>query len=172
MGALAPDNSLWVVSIVVLLLGGLSSILLSGDFCTLVRAGYSTRQAIMAQLFTAVAAFIGTATAIVISAENTMEEPIILFTAGGFLYLAGTTILPEVLDDEGGAQDGSKQAGGLVRFSKLVAFCVGILFLSLVDWMNGDIHDHHSTPGHHEHSHVFQEDTADSRLLQHHDTEL
>jgi zinc transporter ZupT len=149
-----------------------ASPLVSGDFCTLVRAGYSTNQAILAQLFTAVAAFIGTATAIAISADSRMEEPIILFTTGGFIYLAGTTILPEVLNEEDHGHHESKHSGGLLRFAKLIAFCVGILFLSMVDWLNDDDHHHHSAAGHvHEHANVFQEGAAIPEL-QHRNTEL
>lgn len=153
-------------------------LLVSGDFCTLVRAGYSTRQAILAQFFTAVAAFIGTATAIAVSADNRLEEPIILFTAGGFIYLAGTTILPEVLNEEGGGNYESKPTVGLFRFAKLVAFCVGILFLSMVDWLNGDDHHHHhheNAPGHtHEHFSGFREgaDGSHSQMLHQQNSEL
>jgi zinc transporter ZupT len=149
------------------------SSLVSGDFCTLVRAGYSTRQAILAQLFTAIAAFIGTATAIAISADNRIEEPIILFTAGGFIYLAGTTILPEVLNEEERKLHESKHTEGLLRFAKFVAFCVGILFLSMVDWLNSDFHHHHSAASHtHEHSSFFQESAVGSQQLHQSHTEL
>lgn len=135
----------------------LYSILSSGDFCTLIRAGYSTRQAIMAQLFTAVAAFAGTATAIVVSEEAWAEERLLWVTAGGFLYLAATTILPDVLA-EGGGGDGENSTATsrrLFRLAQLAAFCAGISCLYMVDVFGGD-HYHHSHQGHnddHNHNH-------------------
>jgi len=139
-----------------------------GDFCTLVRAGYSTRQAVMTQLYTAVAAFIGTAIAIVVSEEAWAEEQLILITAGGFLYLAGTTILPEVLSDEGIRGRESKTSKRWLRFAQLIAFCFGIFFLYMVAVLeeaeHGSAdgthsHHHHHHGGHHHHHHHLSEVT-------------
>ena len=125
-----------------------------GDFCTLVRAGYSTRQAILAQLFTAIAAFAGTATAVAVSSESWMEDRLLWITAGGFVYLAGTTILPEVLNDEEHFQTGNQSNRFLFRLAQLFAFTSGIVFMSLVDWLSDEGHDHHHS---HSHSHINQE---------------
>jgi zinc transporter ZupT len=105
----------------------------------------------MAQLFTAIAAFAGTATAIAVSSEAWAEERLLWITAGGFLYLAGTTMLPEVLAD-----DGKGENGRFFRLAQLAAFCTGILFLSWVDALSGDHHGHghnddHSHHDHHDH---------------------
>lgn len=117
------------------------------------RAGYSTRQAIMAQLFTAMAAFAGTATAIAVSSESWMEDRLLWVTAGGFVYLAGTTILPEVLNDDGHVQKGIRSSRLGFRLAQLCAFSSGIMFMSLVDWISDSDHDHHT----HAHSHIHDE---------------
>ena len=127
------------------------------------RAGYSTRQAIMAQLFTAIAAFAGTAIAIAISSESWMEDRLLWITAGGFVYLACTTILPEVLK-EGHIQKGRRSSRMVFRLAQLLAFCSGIMFMSLVDWLSDD-EDHH----HHSHTHGH---INDNRQVLHEHREL
>lgn len=130
-----------------------------GDFCTLVRAGYSTRQAIAAQLFTAIAAFAGTATAVAVSSESWMEDRLLWITAGGFVYLAGTTILPEVLNDEGHLPTGIRSRRLVFRLAQLFAFTSGIVFMSLVDWLSDEGHDHHHHHGHvHSHTHDIHQE--------------
>jgi zinc transporter ZupT len=105
----------------------------------------------MAQLFTAIAAFAGTTTAIAVSSESWMEDRLIWVTAGGFVYLAGTTILPEVLNDERHQRSKHKSSQLLFRSAQLLAFVSGIIFMSLVDWLSDDDHEHH---GNHAHSHI------------------
>ncbi len=101
-----------------------------GDFCTLVRAGYSRNQAIAAQFVTAVAAFLGTASALYLSEE--WDVDILLFiTAGGFLYLAATTLLPEVLEEDQPIS---------FRALQLASFVTGIAFLYMVSYI--EEHDH------------------------------
>lgn len=118
----------------------------------------------MAQGFTAIAAFAGTATAICVSEEAWAEERLLWITAGGFLYLAGTTILPEVLVEEGrGERSSTKTSRGLFRLAQLAAFCTGILFLSMVDSLSGDDHHHnHQSPhDHHGHNHWHHDHSID-----------
>jgi len=113
-----------------------------GDFCTLVRAGYSKRQAVAAQFVTAVAAFMGTIVALHLS-EGSTGEHLLLITAGGFVYLAAVTILPDVLE-EGSAK---------VKFLQLISFCAGIGFLYMVALLEEAEHDHGHSDHHHHHSH-------------------
>jgi len=130
-----------------------------GDFCTLVRAGYSTRQAVLTQLYTAVAAFCGTAIAVVVSEEDWAEERLLWITAGGFLYLAGTTILPEVLSEEGMCQHTtSKSSRRWFRLAQLVAFCIGISFLYMVAVLEEAEHSGNSSHSHKHHHHHHSND--------------
>jgi zinc transporter ZupT len=99
----------------------------------------------LAQLWTAVAAFAGTATAIAVSSEAWAEVRLLWITAGGFLYLAASTILPEVLQ---AGEDGKSS----IRMAQLAAFCSGIFFLYVVALMEeadeGGDHNHHHHHGH------------------------
>ena len=113
------------------------------DFAILVRNGYSKKQAIMAQFGTAVAAMAGTVVAIVL--EGFAGEALIYITAGGFVYLAACTILPELLEEK---------ATLPFRLQQLMFFLAGIAFLYAVGWleeMDGG-HVGHSH-GHHQHAH-------------------
>jgi zinc transporter 7 len=123
-----------------------------GDFATLVRAGYSKYQAVQAQFMTAIAAFLGTIISLYV-ADGWVGERLLYVTAGGFIYLAAVTILPEVLEDD--------RHSLLFRLAQLAAFISGIGFLYLVylleeyDEKNGT---HESNHGHsHGHSHRHQE---------------
>lgn len=73
-----------------------------GDFATLVRAGCSRNMAIGLQFLTSIAAFAGTAFGLFSAdyIEGLGHEVLLPFTAGGFLYLACVTILPDVLETE------------------------------------------------------------------------
>ncbi|GKY93035.1 hypothetical protein MPSEU_000271800 [Mayamaea pseudoterrestris] len=94
-----------------------------GDYCTLLRAGYSKAQAIRAQFLTAIAAILGTAVALFAVNEETHSDGLLFVTAGGFLYMAASTILPEVLHDNGNAS---------FRTAQLLAFVTGVGLLYLV----------------------------------------
>jgi solute carrier family 39 (zinc transporter), member 7 len=124
-----------------------------GDYCTLIRSGYTRSQAIMMQLWTATAAFCGTATAMYTQAW--LENELLWITAGGFIYLAASTLLPEVLQDTTGPGSSSSRAV-MFRLAQLVAFIIGIGFLYAVSLLedyeshgSGDHHHHHH--GHHAH---------------------
>jgi solute carrier family 39 (zinc transporter), member 7 len=121
-----------------------------GDFCSLIRAGYSKRQAITAQFLTAIAAFVGTGVALSV-AEGWGSDTLLLVTAGGFVYLAATTILPEILDDS--------QSTAWFRLAQVACFCVGIGFLYVVTLLEDDDHHdgHHHHHGHSHHDHPHSE---------------
>jgi zinc transporter 7 len=123
-----------------------------GDFATLVRAGYSKYQAVQAQFMTAIAAFLGTIISLYV-ADGWVGERLLYVTAGGFIYLAAVTILPEVLEDD--------RHSLLFRLAQLAAFISGIGFLYLV-YLLEEYDESGSTSvdkhGHsHGHSHRHQE---------------
>ncbi len=117
-----------------------------GDFATLLNAGFSRNMAIGAQFLTAIAAFVGTAFGLYSShlIEGLGHEVLLPFTAGGFLYLASCTILPEILATPGGIK---------VRFFQLVSFAVGVAFLYAAGQMEegGHSHGHGMHQHHHDH---------------------
>lgn len=134
-----------------------------GDYCTLIRAGYSKSQAIRAQFFTAIAAFMGTTVALFVVGATAPEEQqhpghhiqhddrsqyLLLVTAGGFLYMAATTILPEVLHERGSL---------LFRMTQVLAFVAGILLLYFVALLEEEDDGHHHHP--HGHTHHYETHT-------------
>jgi zinc transporter 7 len=106
-----------------------------GDFASLLKAGFSRNMAIGAQFLTAIAAFVGTAFGLYSSQlfEGLGHEVLLPFTAGGFLYLACCTILPEIL---------ATPCGIKVRFLQCISFAVGVAFLYAAGQMEEDGHSH------------------------------
>jgi solute carrier family 39 (zinc transporter), member 7 len=118
-----------------------------GDFAILVQSGFTKYQAISAQLFTAVGAFLGTLIGIAIqhysgvSTGNvadglfgtsvTAGDLVLPFTAGGFMYIGTVGVIPELLVIEGKKSVSQEFRDGLVQ---LIAMFVGIGMMALVSW--------------------------------------
>ncbi|XP_019723372.1 zinc transporter Slc39a7 [Hippocampus comes] len=69
-----------------------------GDFAILVQSGCTKRKAMSLQLVTAVGALAGTACSLLAEGAGAAATTWILpFTAGGFIYIATVTVLPELL---------------------------------------------------------------------------
>lgn len=73
-----------------------------GDFAILLQSGVSRKNAMLLQLTTAVGAVAGTAISLL--AQNSTGELatqwVLPFTAGGFIYIALVSVIPELLDEE------------------------------------------------------------------------
>lgn len=68
-----------------------------GDFAILVHAGLRPRRALLLNLLTALTAFAGAVLALsVSSAVEGVERAIVAVTAGGFLYIASSDLIPEL----------------------------------------------------------------------------
>ena len=75
-----------------------------GDFGVLVHAGLSVKKAILLNFATALTAILGTILSITIGAHFQSFSSIMLpITAGGFIYIAGSDLIPEVQAECGGA---------------------------------------------------------------------
>lgn len=71
-----------------------------GDFAILIQSGCSRRKAMMLQLVTAVGALSGTVFSLLSQGAGDVGASWILpFTAGGFIYVATVTVIPELLVD-------------------------------------------------------------------------
>lgn len=71
-----------------------------GDFAILIKSGCSRRKAMMLQLVTALGALSGNALALIGVGTNADAAPWVLpFTAGGFIYIATVSVLPELLEE-------------------------------------------------------------------------
>ena len=72
-----------------------------GDFAILIQSGCSKHRAMMLQLVTAVGALLGTVVGLVAESSGSGMATlwILPFTAGGFIYIALVSVLPELLED-------------------------------------------------------------------------
>ncbi|XP_078040144.1 zinc transporter catecholamines up [Augochlora pura] len=71
-----------------------------GDFAILIQSGYSKKKAMMFQLSTAVGALLGTCVSLLAEGMGDLATMWILpFTAGGFIYIATVSVIPELLTD-------------------------------------------------------------------------
>ncbi|KAG7199241.1 hypothetical protein KM043_018110 [Ampulex compressa] len=71
-----------------------------GDFAILIQSGYSKRKAMMLQLTTAIGALLGTYVSLLAEGMGDIATMWILpFTAGGFIYIATVSVIPELLSD-------------------------------------------------------------------------
>ncbi|EFN71253.1 Zinc transporter SLC39A7 [Camponotus floridanus] len=69
-----------------------------GDFAILVQSGVSKRKAMMMQLITAIGALLGTFVSLLTEGMGDLATQWILpFTAGGFIYIAAVSVIPELL---------------------------------------------------------------------------
>ncbi|KAE9338271.1 hypothetical protein PF008_g12146 [Phytophthora fragariae] len=94
-----------------------------GDFAILIQSGFTRREAMITQLLTAIGAMIGTVIGLLMEgAGDSSSVWISPFTAGGFIYIACTSVMPELLEDCSLAQS-LKEAAGM---------CAGIGLMALI----------------------------------------
>ncbi|KAG1690930.1 hypothetical protein DVH05_027389 [Phytophthora capsici] len=94
-----------------------------GDFAILIQSGFTRREAMMTQLLTAIGAMIGTVIGLLMEgAGDSSSVWISPFTAGGFIYIACTSVMPELLEDCSFAQS----------LKEALAMCAGIGLMALI----------------------------------------
>lgn len=90
-----------------------------GDFAILVKAGFSKTKAIMFNLLSACSAILGAVVVIILGSNSESLSSIILpIAAGGFLYIAGSDLVPELHDHSPSVREAIVQ---------LVAISVGLI---------------------------------------------
>lgn len=96
-----------------------------GDFAILVRSGCSRRKAMMLQLLTALGAMAGTVLSIYLegSQEGLVTSLILPFTAGGFIYIATVSVIPELLE-------GSNKLSQSIK--EILALLAGVYMMVLI----------------------------------------
>jgi len=98
-----------------------------GDFAILVQSGCSKRKAMQLQLITAVGALAGCCISLMAEgADPAWVSWIIPFTAGGFIYIATVSVLPELLDEGTSLWQSTKEVVALLMG---VLLMVAIVFL-------------------------------------------
>lgn len=71
-----------------------------GDFAILIQSGFTRREAMLTQLLTALGAMVGTVIGLLMEgAGDSSAAWISPFTAGGFIYIACASVMPELLED-------------------------------------------------------------------------
>jgi zinc transporter 7 len=94
-----------------------------GDFAILVDSGCSKRKAMMLQFSTAIGAMLGTLVSLAAGGIGSAAVAwIIPFTAGGFIYIATVSVIPELLEDSSIWQ----------TVKELVAMLVGVAMMVFI----------------------------------------
>jgi len=94
-----------------------------GDFGVLVYGGFSKRKALFCNFISAVAAIVGAVTAYFISDfVHGLSNYILPITAGGFIYIAASDLIPEIHKEK-------DQKRATLAFA---AFLAGIIFMAIV----------------------------------------
>lgn len=93
-----------------------------GDFGILVHAGLKPRRALALNLASSLAAFVGAALVLALGqADVDVARPLLPFTAGGFLYIASTDLLPELHKEPDLGKSAIQIAGLLAGVATMVA---------------------------------------------------
>jgi len=98
-----------------------------GDFAILVQSGYSKKRAMLIQLLTALGALSGCVVSLwSVDAQSLAEEAqsswVLPFTAGGFIYIAAVSVVPELLE----------KSSSLLSIIEVLAMCVGVFLMYLI----------------------------------------
>lgn len=91
-----------------------------GDFAVLVHGGFSRRTAILYNFLTAITAFLGAGIVILLSGSVAGINSVLLpLAAGGFIYIAGSDLLPEIREETGSRKSAIQ----------MVMFIIGIVLM-------------------------------------------
>ncbi len=97
-----------------------------GDFGILLHAGFTKKKALLFNLLSAALAIIGTILALLLSSKIEGLIPVLLaFTAGGFLYIAGSDLVPEL----------HKTTDPRRSLAQFLALVLGILLMFGLLWL-------------------------------------
>ena len=89
-------NSIGIITTITILLHEVPHEI--GDFAILIKSGCSKKKAMLLQLTTAVGALAGNVLAL-LGSEVGSDSWILPFTAGGFIYIATVSVIPELLEN-------------------------------------------------------------------------
>lgn len=96
-----------------------------GDFASLIYGGFSRKKALILNFLTALTAVLGALLILSFDLKvEGLESFLIPFAAGGFIYIAGTDLIPE-LHKQNGAKKGVLQ---IVAFLVGIGLMLGVLF--------------------------------------------
>ncbi|MBT3539191.1 ZIP family metal transporter [Candidatus Parcubacteria bacterium] len=112
-----------------------------GDFGVLLHGGFSKKKAIFFNFLTALTAILGAVIALILGSQiEHITHFLVPFAAGGFIYIAGSDLIPELHKEK----DSKKSFGQLLALIFGVALMAGMVLMP---------HGHnHSTNAEHDHS--------------------
>lgn len=88
------------------------------DFGVLIHAGFTRKKALMLNFLIALMAMLGAAITLLIGTQiNSFIAPVIAFTAGGFIYIATSDLMPEL----------KKEIGPLKSLNQLLIIVLGVV---------------------------------------------
>jgi solute carrier family 39 (zinc transporter), member 7 len=96
-----------------------------GDFAILIQSGCSRRRAMLLQFSTAIGAMLGTLVSLIAGSSvqySSATNWVLPFTAGGFIYIATVSVIPELLKDTKPWQS----------FKEIVALLVGVFMMVII----------------------------------------
>lgn len=96
-----------------------------GDFAILIKSGCSKRKAMALQLVTAVGALSGTFIAL-LGSSGEAAPWVLPFTAGGFIYIATVSVLPELLEESTKLYQSLKEIAALLAGVGLMVIIAGL----------------------------------------------
>ncbi|XP_039445697.1 protein catecholamines up [Culex pipiens pallens] len=115
-------NSIGIVTTITILLHEVPHEI--GDFAILVKSGCSKRKAMLLQLTTAVGALAGTVLALLGSGSDAAESWVLPFTAGGFIYIATVSVIPELLEESTKLMQSLKEIAALLAGVGMMGTCL------------------------------------------------
>lgn len=96
-----------------------------GDFAILIKSGCSKRKAMLLQLVTALGALAGNVIAL-LGSSGEASPWVLPFTAGGFIYIASVSVLPELLEDSTKLGQSLKEISALLAGVGLMVIIAGL----------------------------------------------
>jgi zinc and cadmium transporter len=91
-----------------------------GDFAVLIRGGFTTNKALLVNFLTALTAVLGAlVTFFVLPSLEGKLAPVLSFAAGGFIYIAGTDLVPEL----------HKEVGTKRSIGVLISLILGVILI-------------------------------------------
>ena len=98
-----------------------------GDFAVLIQSGCSKKKAMYFQLYTALGAVLGTLVSLLFETaiSGIATSCILPFTAGGFIYIATVTIIPELKENSNFIQS----------IKEIFALIIGVLLMVFIAYL-------------------------------------
>lgn len=115
-------NSIGIVTTITILLHEVPHEI--GDFAILVKSGCSKKKAMLLQLTTALGALAGTVLALLGSGSDAADSWVLPFTAGGFIYIATVSVIPELLEESTKLWQSLKEIAALLAGVGMMGTCL------------------------------------------------